>query len=178
MDIKEMEKIGQEAGFSRVAPLDADTIQILKDVRKMCEVNSCTAYNTNWSCPPACGTLEECEQRIRKYRRGVLVQTTGELEDEFDGEGMMETEARHKEHFLKMHDELVKLYPNMLSLGAGCCTRCKKCTYPDAPCRFPEKRFSSMESYGMLVTQVCQDNGVEYYYGPGTITYTSCFLVE
>lgn len=178
MDIKQIEKIGLEAGFTRVAPLDAETIQIMRDVRDMCEMNSCKAYNTNWSCPPACGTLEECEQRVRKYSRGVLVQTTGELEDEFDGEGMMETEASHKEHFLKMHDVLIAIYPDMLSLGAGCCTRCKKCTYPDAPCRFPEKRFSSMESYGMLVTQVCQDNGVDYYYGPGTITYSSCFLLE
>ncbi len=178
MDIKQLEKIGVELGFTRVAPVDADTIQLLKDVRKMCEVNSCTAYGTRWTCPPGCGTLEECEERIRKYHHGVLVQTTGELEDEFDGEGMMETEERHKEHFLRMHDALVKIYPDMLSLGAGTCTICRKCTYPDAPCRFPDKRFSSMEAYGMLVTQVCQDNGVDYYYGPGTITYTSCFLVE
>jgi predicted metal-binding protein len=66
----------------------------------------------------------------------------------------------------------------MLSLGSGGCRRCKKCTYPDAPCRFPEKKFASMEAYGMLVTQVCQDNGLDYYYGKGTITYTSCFLLE
>ena len=106
------------------------------------------------------------------------MQTKGELEDEFDGEGMMETEALHKEHFIKMHDQLKKFFPKLLSLGAGCCTRCAKCSYPDAPCRFPEKRFSSMEAYGMLVTQVCQDSGIEYYYGPGTITYTSCFFLE
>jgi predicted metal-binding protein len=178
MDMKHLEQIGQEAGFSRIAPLEADTIQLLPDVRNMCEVNNCGAYGTIWSCPPACGTLEECEERVRRYHRGILVQTTGELEDEFDGEGMMETEARHKENFTRLHDVLIKEYPQMLSLGAGGCRRCKKCTYPDAPCRFPEKKFASMEAYGMLVTQVCQDNGLDYYYGKGTITYTSCFLLE
>ena len=66
----------------------------------------------------------------------------------------------------------------MLPIGAGCCTKCKVCTYPDAPCRFPDQAFSSMEAYGMLVTQVCKANGLEYYYGPCTIAYTSCYLLE
>ena len=144
----------------------------------MCSTDKCHMYGRNWSCPPACGTLEECAADISGYKKGIIVQTKGELEDEFDGEGMMETEALHKEHFVKMHDQLKKFFPKLLSLGAGCCTRCAKCSYPDAPCRFPEKRFSSMEAYGMLVTQVCQDIGIEYYYGPGTITYTSCFFLE
>ena len=39
------------------------------------------------------GTLEECGEDISGYTRGIIVQTKGELEDEFDGEGMMETEG-------------------------------------------------------------------------------------
>jgi predicted metal-binding protein len=178
MDIEYLKSTGKEAGFSVVAPLDADTISIMPDVRGMCKSGNCGVYGKKWSCPPACGTLEECEKKVRGYHKGILVQTIGQLEDEFDGEGMIETESRHKENFFRMHDILISRYPQMLSLGAGCCTRCKICTYPDAPCRFPEKKFSSMEAFGMLVTQVCTDNGVKYYYGPGTIAYTSCFLLE
>ena len=66
----------------------------------------------------------------------------------------------------------------LLALGAGSCTRCKQCSYPDAPCRFPERMTSSMEACGMLVLQVCKDNGLTYYYGPNTIAYTSCFLLK
>jgi len=102
----------------------------------------------------------------------------GELEDALDGEGMMETEARHKEYFVEFEKKLRELYPDMLAIGAGCCTKCKVCTYPDAPCRFPKQAFSSMEAYGMLVTQVCQANGLQYYYGDCTIAYTSCYLLE
>lgn len=178
MNEKDLELIGKEIGFSKVAPLDVKTIQLLPDVRKMCESNNCRMYGKNWSCPPACGSLEECEERLVGYTRGILVQTIGELEDEFDGEGMMETEARHKEYFVRMHDALKKEFPHLLSIGSGCCTRCKKCSYPDSPCNFPDKQFSSMEAYGMLVTQICQDNNISYYYGPGTIAYTSCFLFE
>ncbi|MDR0628659.1 MAG: DUF2284 domain-containing protein [Treponema sp.] len=38
-------------------------------MRDVCAVNKCMAYGTNWSCPPACGTLEECEARIRRSFR-------------------------------------------------------------------------------------------------------------
>ena len=96
----------------------------------MCSTDKCHMYGRNWSCPPACGTLEECAADISGYKKGIIVQTKGELEDEFDGEGMMETEALHKEHFIKMHDRLKKEFPKLLSLGAGCCTRCAKCSYP------------------------------------------------
>ena len=80
-----------------------------------------------------------------------------------DVEAMMDTEKTHKEHFAKAREELQKLYPHMLALGAGACTVCKSCAYPDEPCRFPEKAISSMESYGILVNQVCTDNHMKYY---------------
>ena len=77
-----------------------------------------------------------------------------------------------------LEKDLRKFYPNMLPIGAGCCTKCKTCTCPDAPCRFPDQAFSSMEAYGMLVMQVCQANHLDYYYGPGKIAYTSCYLLK
>lgn len=178
IDYENLEKIGKEAGFSHIVPLNCSTIKLLPDVRQMCAANTCHMYGKNWACPPGCGTLDECEERIRNFSHGILVQTVGELEDSLDGEGMLETETAHKEHFFAMEEVLHKLYPRMLAIGAGCCTRCTSCTYPDNPCRFPDKKFSSMEAYGMLVTQICQDNNLPYYYGPCTIAYTSCFLLD
>lgn len=178
LDIDRLTELAREAGFTHAARLDAATIQLREDVRAMCSANQCGAYGRNWSCPPACGELDALRETVRRYRSGILVQTVGELEDEFDGEGMMETEARHKENFLRLHSRLLAEYPGLLALSAGCCTRCAKCTYPDAPCRFPDQRFSSMEAYGMLVLETCKANGLQYYYGPGAIAYTSCFLLE
>lgn len=169
---------GKAAGFQYVAPLKASTIELRQEVRDMCAANTCGKYDKNWSCPPGCGSLEELRARIAGYTEGVLVQSVGELEDEMDGETMMETERRHKATFYRFLDELLPQYPGLLALGTGCCTQCKRCTYPDAPCRFPERQVSSMESYGMLVLQVCKDNDMQYYYGPCTISYTSCFLLR
>ena len=178
LDYEELKGTALGFGFSHAGKLDVSTIRLMKEVREMCAANKCSAYNSNWCCPPGVGDLAACEEKIRKYRAGLLVQTTGELEDELDGETMMETEAQHKEHFEKLRVKLMETWPDLLACGAGTCRRCRTCTYPDAPCRFPDNTFASMEAYGMLVTQVCQANDLPYYYGRCTITYTSCFLLE
>lgn len=172
MDYAVMEKLAKESGFTHIAPLDPKTIALKPEVRQMCEV--CGRYGKCWSCPPGCGTLEECAARVSSYRQGILVQTVGQLEDAFDGEGMMDAQQLQKERFGDLCERL-KGY-DTLTLGAGSCTMCKNCTYPDAPCRFPDKMISSMEAYGIVVADVCSANDLPYYYGKNTIAYTSCVL--
>ena len=178
MNFEVLKQMALEAGFSHAAPIDVGSLQLREDVRDMCRSNSCGQYDNRWGCPPGCGSLEECREQVSHYSVGILVQTTGELEDEFDGEGMMDAERLHKEHVEALGAQLLKQYPRRLTLGTGCCTVCRKCTYPDAPCRFPEKQVTSMEAYGLMVLDVCKANGLKYYYGSNTITYTSCFLLE
>lgn len=178
MEYKELEKLALDLGFSYVTRLDASTLSPLAEVRDMCAANTCGMYGKNLACPPACGTLEECRERIGKYRFGILLQMAGQIEDSLDFEGMQEIEARHKKSFFRLIKALRPLYPDMLPLGAGCCTVCKTCIGPGGECRFPDHRISSLEAYGILVNDLCTKNGMKYYYGPGTMAYTSCCLLE
>ena len=167
-----------EIGFSHAGPASVDTLKAMPEVRDMCAVDKCHAYNKTWTCPPGCGSLEECEARMRSYHFGVLCQTTAELEDSMDYEAMMEGEAENKEHSAAFIEFLSEQFEEVLPLCSAGCDLCKTCTYPDAPCRFPNKARSAMEGYGLLVSKVCQDNGIKYYYGPNTVTYTALFLVK
>lgn len=178
MDLDTIIQMARDAGFTHAHPLDPGTIELKADVRRMCEANLCGQYGKRWSCPPGCGSLEDGREKIASYSRSILVQTVGLLEDELDGEGMMDAERVHKERFQQLYLRLKIHFPQILPLGAGCCTQCQTCTYPDAPCRFPEKQFSSMEAYGVEVMQVCRANGLSYYYGKCTIAYTSCYLLD
>ena len=178
MKYEQLAQIAEASGFTAWMPLDVTTIELKPEVRDMCAVNSCGQYGKRWGCPPGCGSLEECRERLQGYTHGILVQTSGDIEDGFDFEAMMEIEAEHKEHFLEMHAQLRDSAGQVLALGAGCCTVCAKCTYPDTPCRFPEKMLSSMEAYGMLVLEVCKANGLTYYYGADKMAYTGCFLLK
>ena len=178
MTYEQLSAMAQEAGFSAWAALDAANIELKPEVRDMCAVNSCGQYGKRWSCPPGCGTLEECGERLKGYSRGILVQTYGDIEDGFDFEAMMEIEQDHKEHFREMHEAFREAGVEVLALSAGCCTQCAQCTYPDEPCRFPDKCVASMEAYGMLVLEVCKKSGLQYYYGADKMAYNSCFLLK
>ena len=106
----ELLALAKSCGFTASAPLDPASIELKQAVRDMCKENTCGQYGKRWSCPPGCGDLEQCRTQLAGYSTGLLVQTTGAIEDSFDFEGIQ-----------------------LLPLGAGCCTRCKDCTYPDAP---------------------------------------------
>ena len=165
-------------GFSHAALLDTKTLILRTEVRDMCAAGKCGMYNKSWVCPPACGTFEEITAKITGFSKGLIVQTTAELEDEFDIEGMQEAAKIQKERFIAFHKELITRWPNMIPLGGGGCRLCTECTFPDNPCRRPEEAFMSMEAAGLVVSDVCAGNGIPYYYGPKTLTYTSCYILE
>jgi predicted metal-binding protein len=167
-----------KCGFSHIGMLDVGTITVRPEVRDACTADKCKAYNKTWSCPPGCGTLTECETKMRKYKTGILLQTTGKLEDSSDYEMMEQTGWQHGRNLDEFAKKLKKLYPSCLVIGAGACTRCENCTYPGSPCRFPNDMRVSMEALGMIISDVCKDNNLPYYYGPNTLTYTGCILFE
>lgn len=177
MHYKELEKLALDSGFTHAVPLDTTTISLKQEVRDMCK-NGCQQYARRWSCPPGCGSLNELREMICHYKKGILVQTVTELEDEFDWDGMIKAQNRHQEHFHLFLEKLGAFNPEFLPLGTGCCMICKTCSYPDAPCRFPQKRISSMEACGMVASEVCRQNHLKYYYGPNTIAYVACVLVK
>lgn len=178
MNFEELKNLAISAGFTYAAELDINKIELQKAVRDMCAANQCGQYGKNWSCPPGCGTLEECRNRLTGYHKGILVQTVGKVEDSFDYEGMMQLETMHKQQFIHLQDLLLAIDNDILPLGVGCCNRCIDCTYPKAPCRMPDKCISSMEAYGMMVMQVCKNSGMRYYYGYDHMAYTSCILLR
>ena len=165
----------KELGFDEAVALDVSTLRPREDVRSMCAADKCGAYGRNWTCPPHCGTLDDCAARIGRYSRGILLQTVGYLEKAIDTKGYRLAEQRHLQQFHAIAAFIREVYPNALCLGAGGCRICKKCAYPD-PCRFPENAYPSMEGYGLFVTQVCRDNGCAYHHGDRTVTYTACVL--
>ena len=90
----------------------------------------------------------------------------------------MESLARqHKKSFQGFARQARLLHPDCLALTAGACTLCARCTCPTRPCRYPSKRLTSMEAYGLWVSDICQKSGLPYNYGPQTLTYTSCVLI-
>ena len=175
MTREEATSIASSSGFSHWGMFAVSDLQFRPEVREMCAADQCGRYGKTWSCPPACGGLEEAREIAAGFTWGIVLQTTAELEDDFDVETMMDAERRQKERLDAFVDAL-DAGAGRLVMSAGTCTRCEKCTCPDAPCRFPEKLFVSMEAYGLVVSEVCASAGIPYSYGPGTITFSGCVL--
>lgn len=170
-------KLAREIGFSHTGKLNMDALIFRPEVRKMCEDNRCGSWNKRWTCPPACGSLSFAQKRASRYTEGILVQTTGTLEDPFDLAAMHELEALHKKQFDTLTRQAEMLCADILPMGSGTCTLCRTCTYPDRPCRFPRRAHPSMEAYGLLISDVVEKSGMRYSYGPQTMTFTSCILL-
>ena len=81
-----------------------------------------------------------------------------------------------QEHFHLFLEKLCAFNPEFLPLGTGCCMICKTCSYPDAPCRHPEKMFPCIESYGILVTDLAEKYGISFMNGANVVTWFSLLL--
>ena len=176
MDKEKAFELAERFGFSHWGVFPTDKLYFRQEVRDMCEVNKCGKYDSCWTCPPACGTLEEITEEAKKYTWGLLLQTTATLEDDFDIENMMQAAEDQKVHFNEIIAHLREEDEDFLPMSSGACTVCETCTYPDAPCRFPKKAIPSMEAYGLVVSDVCTLADTPYYYGEKTLTYTGCIL--
>ena len=108
---QELLALASEYGFDCAAPMDATKLEVLEDVRAACEKNLCGAYNKTWACPPAFGDLETSRAILKKYRRGLLVQSVQELEDDFDWEGIEALGKRHGENFGRLRERIRELSP-------------------------------------------------------------------
>ena len=84
MTIQELTALAGKIGFEHTGSLDPATIELKEEVREMCASGKCAMYDKRWSCPPGCGTLDDCRELLKGYTHGILVQSVGELEDSFD----------------------------------------------------------------------------------------------
>ncbi len=158
----------EQLGFMRWAVIKTADVCFSPDVRKMCEANRCGRYGTTWACPPGLGTLEECAERCRRFENCAVFSRFYELEDSFDFEGMMDG---HKDFSAASEKLRSMIEGEFLMLSVEGCLKCGKCTYPDAPCRFPERLSGSLEGYGIFVNKLAETAGMPYNSGPNTVTY-------
>lgn len=173
-----IEQLASEQGFDCMGVCSAKVLVARDEVRSMCAANTCQMYEHSWACPPACGEIAEFQKMMNEYESCLVVQTVAQMEDDFDVETIEEAGETQKKRVASLVEalEAAGLSAETAVLSAGTCTICKTCTYPDAPCRFPDKRLVSMEAAGLVVSEVCTQANIPYNHGPQTIAYSSCVL--
>ena len=162
-------------GFSEIGALNIRELEFDGWVRNICK-DSCKGYNKTWACPPAVGELDECRERCFSYQNMLLFNRVYNLSDSFDFEGMNHAMADFKK-IVDRFDSLVSpILSKSLFLTNEGCGRCRKCTWPDAPCRFPDKLHHSIEGYGFNISRLAEKAGLHYTGGQNTVTFFGAIL--
>jgi predicted metal-binding protein len=119
--------------------------------------------------------MEEQRKKIQGFEKAFVFSTKQDLESPFDFDGMFfKALVAHQHLTSEMYQRFSPAHP---VYGAGSCCLCKECARPE-PCRFPEKRVSSLEAAGIDVTALSRTTGIGYNNGDFTVTYFSIILFD
>lgn len=136
----------------------------------------CSRYGHCWACPPFVGDIHDCMARTEKYKHFCIFSTVTEVTDSCSLEACMPAKRAHEALTREIRKELQDSgLEDFLVLSTGC-SKCEMCAHPDAPCRFPEERLSSMESHGILLVNLLEEMGLSSYYGNDMAVYFSMIL--
>ena len=156
--------------------LDAKALSVAERVRIVCQ-QECERYGTTWACPPAVGTLKECEDRIHSYDRAVFFSSVAEVSDIMNMEEMLSTRDAHEELTTAVAEYLKGEGFDTFTLSTESCDICEKCAYlKGEPCRHPERMHPCLESHGVVVSEIVEREVMEYNLGGNTILWFSMVL--
>jgi predicted metal-binding protein len=144
-----------------------------EEVRDICTQNKCGMYGSSWACPPAVGSVEECKARCLAYEYAFMFTTATKVRNRYDVKGWIHAAREHEKLTDRVADVFRSYDPGSLVLSTEGCHVCKACTYPNAPCRFPDRMYPATEGYGILVMQLAKACNIKYNNGADTITFFS-----
>ena len=161
-------------GINKVSVIDAKDVVTNVSFRDMCKSNACGMYGKCWTCPPDCGEVDQLIMSLGKYYKVLVFQMVGKLEDSYDFESMTEHKKQFSKLVLKVKKMLSSNNIESLTLGAGGCGICDRCSKQDGErCKFPELAISSLEAYGIDVYALSKSADMKYINGQNTVTYFS-----
>lgn len=172
----DIEKLLKDDRIFQYKIIPSQDIPFSQAVVAACQANACGKYGTCWTCPPGVGELSELENRIKAFPNAAVYSCKYDLEDCFDFEGMTEGAKATQSILYEIEEQLKSENVDFLALGCEGCHICDECTYPDAPCRFPEKATPSVEACGIDVVSLSRNIGIRYNNGTNTVTYFNVIL--
>ena len=156
--------------------VDPRQLEFSDRVRWICE-HECGQYGRSWACPPGAGTVEQCRSRCLSYENCLVIATITEVEDIASLEQTLATRGDHEEITDQTAEILRQLGAQPYVLSTESCAICPRCAYLDGePCRFPRRMHPCVESQGINVIPVLEENGLEFQFGQNVVTWISMLL--
>lgn len=176
MELEKFEEFISQYPVYEYRILSTEEIRTFPRVREICQTE-CERYGSTWACPPAVGSLEECGARIRAYPRGILFSSVAEVSDLLDMKELLSTRQAHEELSTRIGEYVEALGYEVFILSTESCDICEECAYKRGEaCVHPRRMHPCLESHGVMVYDLCEENGMEYQLGGNAILWFSLVL--
>ena len=153
--------------------IDPKALEFSGRIRWICE-HECPMYGKSWACPPGVGTVEGCKKKCTGFSRCLMISTITEVSDIANIDETLATRPEHEQVTNQVGDILRAegLAPYILSTEA--CTLCQRCAIEEGlPCRFPDKMHPCVESHGINVIPILEEQGLNFQFGENVVTWIS-----
>ena len=103
-----------------------------------------------------------------------MIATIVEVADITNIDETLATRPEHEEITNEVRDLMRAQGIDPYVLSTEACAICEHCAYLDGkPCRHPERMHPCIESYGINVIPVLEQNGIEFQFGANVVTWIS-----
>ena len=153
--------------------IDPRDLEFTDRVRWVCETE-CPMYGKTWACPPAVGPVARCRNKCLAYENCLMIATVTEVSDITDMDETLATRPGHEQitNQVRALMEAQGVKPYILSTEA--CAECQRCAYLDGePCRHPERMHPCVESHGINLIPMLEENGIDFQFGGNAVTWVS-----
>lgn len=155
------------------AYLEPKELEFSDRIRWICE-HECPMYGKSWACPPGVGSVPECQKKCVSYDSCLMISTIAEVRDIADINETLSTRGDH-EAITNQVLELMRqqgVDPYVLSTEA--CAVCERCAIMDGePCRRPDRMHPCVESHGINLLTILDEQGLSFQYGENVVTWFS-----
>ena len=155
------------------ADVDPAALEFPDRIRWICE-HECPMYNKTWACPPAVGSTQRCREHCLGYKNCLMISTIAEVMDISDIEETLATRPAHEEVTNQVRQLFREQGVEPYVLSTEACSICEKCAWLEGqPCRHPDRMHPCVESHGINVIPILDEQGITFQYGENIVTWIS-----
>ena len=142
-------------------------------IRWICE-HECPMYGKSWACPPGVGSVAECKGKCLGYKNCLMIATITEVNDISDINETLDTRPPHEKITNQVRDLMREQGVQPYILSTEACAVCQRCAILDGlPCRMPGRMHPCVESHGINILGLLEDQGLAFQYGENVVTWFS-----
>ena len=176
MDIQLLEEKLAELPLYGYFHIDPKSLEFSDRIRWICE-NECPMHSKTWACPPGVGSVTHCKAKCLSYEHCLMIATIVEVADIANMEETLATRPDHENITNQVRDLMREQNVEPYVLSTEACTICERCAWLDGlPCREPDRMHPCVESHGINLVPVLEENGMEFQFGSNVVTWVSLLL--